>query len=100
LSSFTDPNFKSQIPASETLLQHIFEFQAQLAARRARRAAEVQKAVEKRRIQKAKEDEEKRLEELARIREEEEAAREAEEDGLDVPDVLVMDNLEVQVIGS
>ena len=74
----------------------ILDFQAQLAARRARRAAEIQKATERRRKQKAKEDEEKRLEELARIREEE-TAREAESDGLDVPDVLITDNLEVQV---
>ena len=45
---------------------------------------------------KAKEEEKRRLEELARLREEEEA-REKEDDGLDVPDVVVTDNAEVQV---
>ena len=70
--------------------------QAQLAARRARKAAEIQKAAEKRKKKQAKEDEEKRLEELARLREEE-AAKEQEQDDLDLPSVMPTDNFEVQV---
>ena len=72
-------------------------YQAKLAARRARRTADVQRSAERLRKKKSKEEEKRRLEELARLREEEEA-KEEEDDGINVPDVIVTDNAEIQVI--
>ncbi|CAK8677709.1 unnamed protein product [Clavelina lepadiformis] len=78
--------------------QQAQDVKVKLAAKRARRAADVQKSAEEKLREVARDEEARRLEELSKLQDARDTINLQETDGLDIPDVLFTENLEVQAL--